>query len=164
MSTPEPPPIEPRIAERPRFQFNTAMLLGAMALVAVVCMLAVTVPGLLVTMLGLIATAVLVAYTAFLVAGSLRGSGDYRLFAMAAATSLLVSIWGAPNTMLPTYFLQGVGLSPVLGTLIWALVAPVQHVVFSLFGGWISLRAAKFWEAQTVVAEAPDAQLKEFVD
>lgn len=142
----EPPPVA-RTTEKRRFplRFNTATLLGIMAMVAVVCAVAVAIPWLLAIVASLIATAAMVAYASVLVAGAVVGEGKRRLFAIAALVCLVVSFWTQATGSIAIHLLDRGGLSGSLAGLLWAFIAPVEHIALSLLGGWIALRTARYW-------------------
>lgn len=164
----DPPPFQnPQDSPAPRKivpRFNTAMLLGLMALVAVVCALGMTAPGVLVTMAGILATGVVVAYAGVMVAGALVAQESRRLFAVAALVGLAVSAWGVPNAMIATYFMDRGGLSPIMAAFLWSLAVPFQHIGLSLLGGWIAVRAAGYWETKSEDAPEPSAGLQPQTD
>lgn len=141
----DPPPVIREGKLRPRFRFNTATLLGAMALVAVVCVLAMTVPELFAIALSLLASGVIVAYASALTAGTFVTRGSRQLFAIGAAVALVISMWGMPTSNITVYWLDNRGLSPLLATLVWAVVSPLKHIVLSLLGGWVALKTARYW-------------------
>ena len=145
-----PPVISPPKKRRFGPRFNTASLLGVMALVAVGCVVAMQVSGLLAYLISLAATVLLVAYVALLVAGAFTASGNRRLFAIAAGAGLVISIWGAPQAMVVNSFLNRGGLSPVMSTLLWGFIAPLQHMALSVFAGWVAVRTTSFWESDTI--------------
>lgn len=166
----EPPPSDAPAGRRFVPRFNTASLLGAMVLVAVICTLAMTMPGLLAAVVGILVTAVLVAYAGVLVAGAMVAQGRTRLFAIAAGVGLAISLWGTPSSAFATYLLDRGGLSSMAALFVWTLIGPLQHIGLSLLGGWIALRATQFWEPEShqpsdepppsstpLSADAPDA-------
>lgn len=152
MSAPEPPPFEPEeVADRkrPRFQFNTAMLLGAMALVAVVCAVAMTVPALFALLTTALMSSAYVAYASALLSGAWFASGNRRVFCVAALLSLILIFW----TDFALYvacqdILTGLGTPPSLTKYFAPVGVLVVRIALSLFGGWVALRAARFWEAE----------------
>lgn len=146
--SPEPPPITPGAKQRkPRLRFNTATLLGVMSLVAVACFVVVAIPWLLAVVATLVASAALVAYAAFLIAGAVVAKGNKRLFAIASIACLVVSCWTQATGNITMYFLDRGGMSGTAAGMLWAFIAPIEHVALSLFGGWVALRAAKFWHS-----------------
>lgn len=151
---PEPPPVVPQRKPHRRFRFNTATLLGVMALVAVACTLAMSVPGLLAIGFSLVVTAALTAFAAFLIAGAIVAEGDRRIFAIAALLSLGVSFWGGATGGIALRLLDRGGLSWSTAAFVWSLLAPLQHIGLSLFGGWVALRAAKYWRQDSAESAA----------
>ncbi len=151
MSATQPPPIAPDSKlPRPRLQFNTATLLGIMALVAVACAVGVTMPTLFAFVVAWMSDAILVAYGGFLLAGVWLAGGNRRLFCFATLGCLvLVTLASMRSTTIGPYFLDRGGLSPAFAYFVWSLLTLAERVLLSLLGGWIALRAATFWQADS---------------
>ncbi|WP_145246369.1 hypothetical protein [Aeoliella mucimassa] len=145
MEHPQPPPV--LNSKRPkarRLQYNTATLLGLMALVAVTCVVAGVLPGLLWMGVLFALNLGLICYSSFLVAGALGASGRTRLFAVAALVCLGLSVSSSYRFMpiqllvevtLPSRFVRGFA----------EMLEPLQHMMISVVGGWLALRFEPYW-------------------
>ena len=148
MEPPEPPPV---VANAPpprhRFQFNTATLLGVMTLVAVLCVLVVSLPWIFALALGFVFAVAQLAFAAFLVAGLFEATGRRRLFAAAALTCLIIELLGNANQV-AYQVLQwwSFSSSQVMG--VWTVMAPLANILLATFGGWFALRVASYWKAK----------------
>lgn len=145
--TPEPPPVEPKNA-RPSPQFSLASLLGVMALVAVLSTLGATAPWLLWQLLRILLDAALVGYGVFIALGAWLATERRRIFCIGALLGLTMVVW------------TGFGFTSALhldsqtpwGGAGWLVVGTtslrsLERIVLSLFGGWVALRAAAFWQS-----------------
>lgn len=147
-STPPPFPGE-TIRPRPRFQFSTATLLGTMALVAVVCCLAMVLPWIFAVAAALVAGVLTIAFAAFCIAGVVTAKGDRRLFAIAVLACFVISFWAHSTDWVVVQLLDDRGFSSRFATLIWAVISPLEHAALALLGGWIALRSQQFWKQET---------------
>lgn len=152
---PEPPPLPSELPsqQRPqrfnwrRPQFSVATLLGLLTLVAVVCALGMKLPVVFSYVLSITATGTSVAYVAFLVAGVWEATGRKRLFsgaALACYVFLTLSV-EMNGSIWPALALQNYNSYSIAA--IFANVIPVvQNITLSGLGGWVALRAARFWQ------------------
>lgn len=146
----EPPPLQEGTPKRkfvPRY--NTAMLLGAMAILAVVCTMAMSVPYLVMAILATTSLVAQVVFLGFFVAGAWLAHGRQRLFALAVLASLTATFWGGETGTFATVISDWMGWSRVSRAYILSILMPVQQMALALLGGWIALRAAHFWEVKS---------------
>jgi len=148
---PEPPPLPPEVNtgqfnwRRP--QFSVATLLGLLTLVAVACVLVLKMPGLGMMLVQLLAEVAFAGYAAFLVAGAWLSNGRSRLFCIAAVATLVLTLLpGAGTAAVGQMLFRDLGMSSGLAYFVWGFVGIVERIALSLFGGWVALRAARYWQ------------------
>lgn len=131
---------------RHHFQFNTAMLLGAMASIAALCVLWNFAPAIFGILFWTGLSSAYVAWVAFLIAGAWESQGRHRLFFLTSLASLIAAFFREFHfSTAMNNALSGVGVPVYLVLYPTEIARLVLHVALSLLGGWIALRAASFW-------------------
>lgn len=153
--TPAPPKIE---RDEDSFnwrrpQFRVATLLGLLTVVAAVCAIGAAMPSLLNVAFGLFSELLFIVYPALLVTHIVLRRGNMQLFCIVALAVLWIrpwltsGVWDSPYWRRLRIEFWGVWLNlPELPSSVGYFISSLEPILASLFGGWVALRAARYWQ------------------